>query len=602
VNKQLHFTINTLLLLLFVRNALAQPVSVQPQYPCAGDSLLITYRLNDPKATLSGSVPLYAKITIFTRHGGYQWYTRSLSGDSVLHASLLVPADAASLTIRFYSLNKDDEQAMQQLYVYEPNRKTPVAGAFFESFFTAEPKAEFKKEIGYHPDNYLAYGKYFNILSMKKSQEECQNIIDSLLPGLVAACKRQRLPEAGLLAAICIGYAKANKLNEASSYLFELFRRYPAAEETDFAFAIYDYEYYKASGKPVQDTVKRQLAAIYKKWPGSALASNIQVNWYLYDDSTMTVVDFERTLLPLYRQGTIPYYGLSILPSIYIHRREHLDSAEAMLLRSLRLFQDGSINHQYRLSAQNRHIPTLLQMLSQLYLLQQKFQQSIVYASAGLYHIKGTNQEGNFTTELLQLRAKAYRALGNWNCALDDYTALYRSGKAEWLDSMQVIYAYCSTGNKSWNEFTNGLRSKPKTIDQLLAPDLSGSDLAGNKVQLSTLKGKVVVLNFWGTGCGPCIREMPQLNKLVEKFRTNDKVVFLAITSDKTEKLHSFFRNRQFDYTVVNNAAGASERYNIDALPVHIVIDKSGRIINRSVGAREDIVPYLEQQIEMGLQ
>jgi thiol-disulfide isomerase/thioredoxin len=602
VKKQLHIAISTLLLLLFVRNAFAQPVSVQPQYPCAGDSLLITYRLNDPKATLSGAVPLYAKITVFTRHGGSQWYTRSLSGDSVLHASLRVPADAASLTIRFYSLNKDDEQAMRQLYVYEPNRKTPVVGALFEDFFIADPKAIFEKETGYHPGNYLAYGKYFNIVSMKKSQEECQSIIDSLLPGLVAARKRQPLPEAGLLAAICIGYAKTNKLNEAGICLAELFRLYPAGEETAFAFSLYDYEYYKASGKLVQDTVKRQLAAIYKKWPGSALASDINVNWYLHDDSTMTVVDFERALLPLYRQGTIPYHSLSILPSIYIHRRQHLDSAEAMLLRALRQWQDGSINHQYRLPAINKYLATLLQTLSQLYLLQQKYQQSIVYASAGLYHIKGTNQEGNFTTELLQLRAKAYRALGNWNCALDDYTALYKSGKAEWLDSMRVIYPYCSTGSKSWNEFTNKLRSKPKTIDQLLAPDLSGSDLAGNKVQLSTLKGKVVVLNFWGTGCGPCIAEMPQLNKLVEKFRTNDKVVFLAITSDKTEKLRSFFRSRQFEYTVVNNAASASERYNIDALPVHIVIDKNGQIINRSTGAREDIVPYLEQQIEIGLQ
>jgi thiol-disulfide isomerase/thioredoxin len=381
-----------------------------------------------------------------------------------------------------------------------------------------------------------------------------------------------------------------------------MFHRYPAAEETAFAFAIYDYEYYKASGKPVEDTIKRQLAAIYKKWPGSPLASDINVNGYLHDDSTMTVADFERTLLPLYRQGTIPYYGLSLLPGIYIDRREHLDSAEAMLLRALRQFQDGSINHQYRLSALNRYMPSLLQMLSQVYLLQQKYQQSIVYASAGLYQVKGTNQESDYTPQLLQLRGKAYRALGNWNCALDDYTALYSSGKAEWLDSMRVIYPYCSTGSKSWNEFTDKLRSKPKTTDQLLAPELSGSDLAGNKVQLSILKGKVVVLNFWGTGCGPCIREMPQLNKLVEKFKTNDKVVFLAITGDKTEKLHSFFRNRQFDYTVVNNAAGANERYNIDALPAHIVIDKNGRIIYRSTGAREDIDTYLGQQIERALE
>nr|WP_242696487.1 TlpA disulfide reductase family protein [Longitalea luteola] len=167
---------------------------------------------------------------------------------------------------------------------------------------------------------------------------------------------------------------------------------------------------------------------------------------------------------------------------------------------------------------------------------------------------------------------------------------------------MRVIFPYCSTPHKNWDEFTNKVRSRPNPVDQLVAPDLSGSDLAGNKVQLSSLKGKVVVLNFWGTGCGPCIREMPQLNKLVEKFRSNDKVVFLAITSDKTEKLRSFFRNRQFNYTVVNNVAGVIERYNIDALPVHIVIDKNGRIINRSVGASEDIVPYLERQIEIGLQ
>ncbi|WP_207514990.1 TlpA family protein disulfide reductase [Longitalea luteola] len=601
MTKQLHVAISALLLLP-AASAFAQPVTVQPQYPCAGDSLLITYRPDHPQATLSGSVPLYAKISIFTRHGGFQWYTRSLSGDSVLHASLLVPADAASLSIRFYSLNKDDEKAMQQMHVYESDRKTPVAGAFFESFLTGKLSAAFEKEIGYHPDNYLAYGKYFNVLSLKKSPEECQSVIDRLLPRLVAARKRQRLPEAGLLAAICIGYAKTNKLNEARTCLFEMFHRYPAAEETDFAFTIYDYEYYKASGKPIQDTVKRQLAAIYKKWPGSALASDLVVNWYLYDDRTMTVGDFEQTLLPLYRQGKMSYLGLSILPGIYIDRREHLDSAEAMLLRALRQWQDGSINHEYRLSNHNRYMSSLLQMLSQLYLLQQNYQQAIVYASAGLYHIKGTNHEDNFTPELLQVRARAYRAVGNWNCALDDYTALYRSGKAEWLDSMRVIFPYCSTPHKNWDEFTNKVRSRPNPVDQLVAPDLSGSDLAGNKVQLSSLKGKVVVLNFWGTGCGPCIREMPQLNKLVEKFRSNDKVVFLAITSDKTEKLRSFFRNRQFNYTVVNNVAGVIERYNIDALPVHIVIDKNGRIINRSVGASEDIVPYLERQIEIGLQ
>jgi thiol-disulfide isomerase/thioredoxin len=365
---------------------------------------------------------------------------------------------------------------------------------------------------------------------------------------------------------------------------------------------VYDYAYYEATGKGVQDTVKRQLAAIYKKWPGSALASDIVVNWYLWDDRTITVADFERTLVPLYRQGTMSYSHLILLPCIYIDRREHLDSAEAMLLQALHRFQDGSINHEYRMSTQHPLMLQLINMFPRLYLLQQNYHQAIVYASADLSQIKGTNQESDYTSELLQLRARAYRALGNWNCALDDYTALYRSGKAEWLDSMRVIYPYCNTRSKSWNEFAKKLRNMPDTTDQAAAPDLIGSDLAGNKVQLSALKGKVVVLNFWNIGCGPCIAEMPHLNKLVEKYRTNDKVVFLAVTPDRTEKLRSFFSKRQFDYTVVNNAAVAGESFNINTLPTHIVIDKNGRIIHRSVGASENIASYLEPKIELGLQ
>lgn len=595
--------IQWLLLLLFACDSFAQSVSVQPAFACAGDSLSVTYRVNQPKAILSGSVPLYTQFTIYTRHAGVRSYTRRLLGDSVLHASLLLPADAASLTIRFYSLNKDNQQAMQRLYVYEQNRKTPVAGAFYQDFFTAEPKTVFEKELGYHPTNYLVYGKYFNAVYGVKPPEEGKHIIDSLLPGLVTACKHQQLPDAGLLAAICIGYAKTGRLKEALDYLSELFRRYPAAGETAFAFSLYNYEHYKATGKQVEDTVKQQLAAIYKKWPASALAADLNVSWYLHNDTTITVADFERVLIPLYGRETIPYDGLSLLPRIYIDRRVQLDSAEAMLLRVLAYHQDGSNNHQYRRNGKNVEIPLLLQLLSKLYLSQRKYQQSIVCASACLDQIRGTTLEGNFCTELLQLRANAYKALGNCNFVMDDYTALYKAGKTEWLDSMRIIYPYCSKGGKNWNDFVKALKNKSNNNNnnKLPAPELSGTDLAGNKVRFSALKGKVIVLNFWATTCGPCVAEMPKLNSLVEKYSSNDKVIFLAITGDETERLLQFFKNRKFNYTIVNHAVGSNERYEVSALPAHFVIDKTGDIISKCIGAREDIATYLEQQIEVAL-
>ncbi|TAF59519.1 MAG: TlpA family protein disulfide reductase [Cytophagales bacterium] len=73
---------------------------------------------------------------------------------------------------------------------------------------------------------------------------------------------------------------------------------------------------------------------------------------------------------------------------------------------------------------------------------------------------------------------------------------------------------------------------------------LYGSD---KEVSLSSLKGKVVVLNFWGTYCVPCIKEMPELNDLKKRFSYSSDVVFLAPTRDNAAKLAGFFKEKQFD-------------------------------------------------------
>src|ERR687893_223477 len=69
------------------------------------------------------------------------------------------------------------------------------------------------------------------------------------------------------------------------------------------------------------------------------------------------------------------------------------------------------------------------------------------------------------------------------------------------------------------------------------APAFSLTSMDGKKFELASLRGKVVVINFWFTGCPPCIEEMPKLNELVEKFKDKD-VVFIAPTWDNEATLN----------------------------------------------------------------
>jgi len=105
------------------------------------------------------------------------------------------------------------------------------------------------------------------------------------------------------------------------------------------------------------------------------------------------------------------------------------------------------------------------------------------------------------------------------------------------------------------------------------------------------------VMNIWGTGCGPCVAEMPLLNELVKQYSTNPNIVFLAIAGDNTERLNKFLKLHEFDYQVLNNAVNLNEKFDLNGMPVHLVIGKNGEIISRSIGARDDIKNYLERLI-----
>ncbi|WP_329805926.1 peroxiredoxin family protein [Flavobacterium facile] len=145
-----------------------------------------------------------------------------------------------------------------------------------------------------------------------------------------------------------------------------------------------------------------------------------------------------------------------------------------------------------------------------------------------------------------------------------------------------IVYKKLSTKEKKQlevsrkNEITND-RKKYKSQHETVLEKLNFKDIAENNFTLDSLKGKVIVLNFWFIGCKPCVEEIPDLNKIHEKFKDKD-VAFFAITFDSKKKLEEFGKKKQFNFTLVPNSRDVIRQFYVNAYPTTIIIDKERKI------------------------
>ena len=129
----------------------------------------------------------------------------------------------------------------------------------------------------------------------------------------------------------------------------------------------------------------------------------------------------------------------------------------------------------------------------------------------------------------------------------------------------------------------------------------SERDMNGNKFNLKELTGKVVVLNFWFINCGPCRQEMPQLNELVETYKSNTNVVFLAVSLDPKYDIKEFLKTNPFSYNIIDNGRYIASKYNVTSYPTHAVLDKQGKVIFHTSGLGMSTVPWVKKSIEAAL-
>ena len=119
-------------------------------------------------------------------------------------------------------------------------------------------------------------------------------------------------------------------------------------------------------------------------------------------------------------------------------------------------------------------------------------------------------------------------------------------------------------------------------IDEI-APDFTLQNSAGETVRLSDLRGKSVVINFWATWCGPCVREMPALQRYQDKYP--DFVLLGIDEGEKAEEVRKFTDKMKITYQILVDEKGTvANLYKVMIMPTTYFVDKDGVILARHFG------------------
>ena len=167
------------------------------------------------------------------------------------------------------------------------------------------------------------------------------------------------------------------------------------------------------------------------------------------------------------------------------------------------------------------------------------------------------------------------------------------------LSSALILSACSSTSDKKEETNKQTATSSASENKAIQAFDFTAMDKDGKTVKLSDFKGKKVYINMWASWCGPCMREIPELEKTYQKLKDNKDIIFLSMTSPNDAEFKNQSPQDKGKDVILNKAKelgvtypvlfDVNDRfiinYAIRSFPTHIFINSDGTIGNRIAGA-----------------
>lgn len=134
-------------------------------------------------------------------------------------------------------------------------------------------------------------------------------------------------------------------------------------------------------------------------------------------------------------------------------------------------------------------------------------------------------------------------------------------------------------------EISNSENSSKEENKKALAPDFKLETMDGTKLKLSDLKGKNVIINFWATWCTYCVIEMPDLQKLNDKYKNEDLMILAVNVGETKETVQNFVEENELNLTVLlDEDSTVASNYGLRSFPSTLAVNKKGEIVTGYVG------------------
>ena len=150
---------------------------------------------------------------------------------------------------------------------------------------------------------------------------------------------------------------------------------------------------------------------------------------------------------------------------------------------------------------------------------------------------------------------------------------------------------------EQYHEYISAMKAKEEVIAGAKAPDFTLEGIDGKPFTLSSLRGKYVIIDFWGSWCGPCIVGIPKMKSAYEKYKNKLEILGVACREESIDSWQNAVNQYKLPWINVYNdkSSAVNIKYGIEAYPSKIVIDPEGTILIRERGEGEDFYTKLEQ-------